>query len=283
MEINKKENLIIFSDLDGTALASNHSFTNETIEMVQNVYKEGYYFCPVTARSTADAIRQAKILGLDKLGGIVAGNNGSQIFDFKTNEWIYNKHIDREIVEEVFAKTFGEIGKYKVHYFGDDITYVYGSGENSRYWSDVMQVEYKVIDSVEQIDKPITHMTVILAKDVTDADEAEFFNEFSHLSPEIDILKYTKRVYEVCSKGINKGFAVKKICEYLGYKRSNTTSFAFGDSHNDFDLFAQVDYAVAMGNALSELLDSAEAVTKTNDEHGVAHFVNSNILNKGEK
>jgi Cof subfamily protein (haloacid dehalogenase superfamily) len=273
---------IVFSDLDGTALHSDHKFSRKLKSIVKQLYKRGIYFCPITARSTVDAIAQAKILKLDKLGGIVAGNNGSQIYDFKNNVWINNLYISNRVVSKVFEKTFMKIGQYKCHFFADDETYVYGAGDNSRYWSDVMKIKYSVVSDLEAIVKPITHLTVILAKDVTESDIQKFYKEFTDLNENIDIIQYTKRVYEVCVKGTNKGSAVKKICDYLVVDHNKTTSYAFGDSQNDFELFSSVDIGVAMGNAIHSLAEDADDVTTSNDEDGVANYIERKIL-KGEK
>jgi Cof subfamily protein (haloacid dehalogenase superfamily) len=272
---------IIFSDLDGTALHTNHKFSARLKKVVKQLYCKGIYFCPITARSTADAIAQAKKLKLDRFGGIVAGNNGSQIYDFKNNVWVNNVYIPNSVVAQVFEKTFMKIGQYKCHFFADDETFVYGPGDNSRYWSDVMHVKYNVVASLDMITKPITHLTIILSKSATPADIKNFYKEFNDLNENIDIIQYTKRVYEVCVKGINKGFAVEKICEYLGIDKTKTKSYAFGDSHNDFELFSSSDYGIAMGNALPELYEEADFITNTNDEDGVANYIEKKIL-KGE-
>ncbi|AGR41831.1 HAD-IIB family hydrolase [Spiroplasma diminutum] len=274
-----KDNVIIFSDLDGTALGSNHEFSDFTKDIVKKVYEKNYYFIPVTARCTKDTFeQQSKYLELDKLNGIAAANNGTHIYDFKTKKWIKQEYISREVLKEIFEITFGKIGKYKVHFIGDDIYYVYGEGENSRYWSDVMKIDYKVVESFEEIDKRINHITIILEKNTTENSIQEFYKDFFPITNELDIIKYTDRVYELAIKGIHKGSVVKEIINHLGLDKSNTTTFGFGDSFNDFELAAQVDNFVAMENGLDELKEKAAYVTKTNDENGVAEFIKENIL-----
>jgi len=76
------DNEIIFSDLDSTLLNGDGYFSNVTKKMVHECYEKGVMFVPLTARSTDDVFRQAKRLGIDKLGGIIGANNGSQIYDF---------------------------------------------------------------------------------------------------------------------------------------------------------------------------------------------------------
>ncbi|AHI53600.1 HAD superfamily hydrolase [Spiroplasma sabaudiense Ar-1343] len=273
-----RKDLIIFSDLDGTALGDNHLFSTETKNTVSKLYENGIYFCPITARSPVDILNQGKILKLDQYGGIIAGANGAKIYDFKTKKWIFESYIDRNTIETIFKETFGKIGKIKVHYFADDTVYVYGMGENSKYWSDLMKMDYNIIETVVEITKPITHLTIVLEKDSTDENAEQFFQNYINKLPNVDIKKYTKRVFEVINKGVNKGLAVRKICEYLGFDKKTSKSYAFGDSFNDFEMFEKVNVGVAMENAITQLIELADDRTKNNNENGVSQYIENVIL-----
>ncbi|WP_339021135.1 HAD-IIB family hydrolase [Spiroplasma endosymbiont of Atherix ibis] len=274
-----KENVLIFSDLDGTALASNHNFSKETKEIVKKIYNKNYYFIPVTARCTMDTFEQQSIyLELDKLKGIAAANNGTHIYDFKENKWIKQEYINKETLRKVFDITYGKVGKYKVHFIGDDTYYVYGEGQNSRYWSDIMRTEYKVVQNFKDIDKKINHITIILEKNPSIQSIEEFYKDFSSILDALDIIKYTDRVYELAIKGVHKGSVVKEVLNHLGLNESNTSTFGFGDNFNDFELATKVDVFVAMENGLQELKNIAAFTTKTNDENGVVDFIEKYIL-----
>ncbi|QEH61390.1 HAD superfamily hydrolase [Spiroplasma chinense] len=279
MKNNLKENVVIFSDLDGTALASNHDYSDLTLETVKKVYESGHYFIPITARSTKDAVFQQGIkLGMDKMGGIVIANNGTHIYDFKEEKFIRALYISNEMLKKIFDETYGKIGKYKVHYFSDQTTYVYGYGENSKYWSDVMQMEYKKIDSFEDIHEPVNHLTIILAENADDKTREEFYKEFEFVKDELSIIQYTERVFELSTKGINKGEALTATLKHLGLNEQNTSVFCFGDGVNDVQMFEQAEHPIAMQNAIDEVKKVAQEVTLSNDENGVARFILDNIL-----
>ncbi|ASP27891.1 HAD superfamily hydrolase [Spiroplasma corruscae] len=279
MELNFKENVIVFSDLDGTALLDNHKFSDRLVKVVEKLYKKNIMFIPVTARITKDAINQQAIyLSIDKFKGIAVANNGSQVFDFKTNNYLVNKFIDKSILEKIFYKTYGKIGEFKVHYFAGDTCYVYGYGHNSSYWADVMKVNYEIISKVEQITKPVSHMTMVLNEEYAKNHIGEFLNEFDFLRNDLDMIKYTNRVYELANKGVNKGSVVGEVLNYLGLSKENTTTFAFGDSFNDIPLLKAVEYPIALENSIKELKDLAIFVSKSNNDDGVAEFIENNIL-----
>ena len=50
---------------------------------------------------------------------------------------------------------------------------------------------------------------------------------------------------------------------------------AFGDSDNDIELLSYAGCGVAMQNATANLLKAASAVTRSNNEDGVAFYVES--------
>ncbi|AUF83797.1 Cof-type HAD-IIB family hydrolase [Mesoplasma syrphidae] len=276
--MNYKGKTIIFSDLDSTLLRNNHYFSKKTKQVVKDLHEQGILLVPITARSTKDILDQGKRLGLEEIGGICAGNNGSQIFDFRNKKWIVNEFLSKELVKAVFD-TFYETYKAKVHFYGDDTTYVFNEGKMSMYWAQMMATDYVVAASAEEINKPISHLTIVLKKGTTTAESESAIKDIkTRFGKNSDIHVYTERVIEICPKNISKGYAVKKIKDYL--KLDDTVkTYAFGDGPNDFPMFEAVDMGVALSNAISSLKDIAQDVTEdSNDDDGVANYIYKNVL-----
>jgi hypothetical protein len=211
-----KHDKIVFSDLDSTLLNGDGYFSNVTKAMVKECYQKGLLFIPLTARSTDDVFRQAKRLGIDQLGGIIGANNGSQIYDFGANKWIKNEYLPHEVVEEIFHATYKRY-LAKVHYFSDDATLVYAKGNNSLYWAQMMGSDYVIVDHADQLDVPISHLTIVLKKQLTQM-ELEIINRevFDKIKGKVDINRYSQRVFDICPIGVSKGHAVDDIIAYLG-------------------------------------------------------------------
>ncbi|NLJ68773.1 MAG: HAD-IIB family hydrolase, partial [Firmicutes bacterium] len=74
---------------------------------------------------------------------------------------------------------------------------------------------------------------------------------------------------EIVSQGVSKGSAVKQAAELL--KISLRDLIAFGDGENDSEIVAMAGIGVAMGNAMPQVLEVADLVTKSNDEDGICH------------
>ena len=58
----------------------------------------------------------------------------------------------------------------------------------------------------------------------------------------------------------------------------NRGCLAFGDSGNDITMLELAGVCVAMGNAPSEVKKSANFVCDTNDNNGVAKFIEEYVL-----
>lgn len=79
----------------------------------------------------------------------------------------------------------------------------------------------------------------------------------------------------------SKGKAINILLKYLNINKDQT--ICFGDQMNDYPMFESCKYSVAMINGNEELKKKATFITEfTNDEDGVAHFIEKYII-KGEE
>lgn len=83
------------------------------------------------------------------------------------------------------------------------------------------------------------------------------------MGPEVEVLATYPAVTEYNKKGISKGNSLSK----LGFDMDEI--IAFGDSVNDIDMLKSAGIGVAMGNALEEVKQVADYITKSNDEDGI--------------
>lgn len=61
------------------------------------------------------------------------------------------------------------------------------------------------------------------------------------------------------------------MLEILNIKKEE--AIAIGDDNNDLSMFEQVGYKVAMENAIDSVKQKADEITLSNDEDGVAIFL----------
>jgi Cof subfamily protein (haloacid dehalogenase superfamily) len=83
-------------------------------------------------------------------------------------------------------------------------------------------------------------------------------------------------VITITAKNADKGIALGKACDHLGI--APTEVIAFGDAENDIAMFRLAGQSVAMEQAEAEIKSAADHVTATNENDGVAEFIENHLL-----
>lgn len=76
---------------------------------------------------------------------------------------------------------------------------------------------------------------------------------------------------ELCPPGVSKAFGLTVVADRLGIDPSEV--LVFGDMPNDVPMFTWAGYGVAVANAHHEVMAVADEVTGSNDEDGVARYL----------
>ena len=84
------------------------------------------------------------------------------------------------------------------------------------------------------------------------------------------------RNLEINAKDANKGSALKALAEDLGVPIAQT--MAFGDGTNDLSMLKMAGCGIAMQNAVDIVRRSADLVTGSCDEDGVAQGIRENLF-----
>ena len=82
--------------------------------------------------------------------------------------------------------------------------------------------------------------------------------------------------YKFTKSGATKEKAIEALTDYLHIPIEQTV--AFGDDFNDIGMLKLCGTGVAMGNAIQEVKQCATEITVTNNEDGVAKWINEKIL-----
>ena len=81
---------------------------------------------------------------------------------------------------------------------------------------------------------------------------------------------------EVTAKHVSKENALIELANYYHVPLEDTMTI--GDNYNDIPMLKMAGLGIAMGNAPSDVKKHAKVVTKTNNDHGVAHAVEDYVL-----
>ncbi|PPE04966.1 HAD superfamily hydrolase [Entomoplasma ellychniae] len=273
--------ILILTDCDGTLLSDDYNFSEFTIETTKEIYEKGHLLIPITARTLKNLKNILNQLNLEELKGIIAANNGAQIYDFKNKKFILNSVLNKKIIQDVFNmyyKSKSDQKEDKVNFTSENYVYSFGHSENTLKWSSIMEQQNCVISSPDEIKEEITSISIITKKGTTIQEfETKLKKINEQFGSDYKIDAYHNRVISIAPKNIDKGYAAKLIIEYL--KPEEYITYGFGDSYNDISLFNNVDNPIAMLNGIDELKKISKDTTKfDNTQDGVCRYLKDNKI-----
>ena len=260
------------SDLDGTLLRSNETTSDYTNRTINELVDDGILFSYATARSFQTSHKvtnglNAKIPLIIYNGAMVVDNNdGSFLIKNFFGEEI-KQDISDILSNDVFPIVYAFIdGEEKFSYIPEKCTNGMRQFVESRKGdirdNPVKSPEFLFLDE-------IFYITCIDEKEKLEPLYNKYKNIY-HCVFQTDI--YTKTHWlEIMPKSASKANAIKQLKARLGCDKL----VVFGDGKNDIDMFELADEAYAVSNAVEELKNIATAIIDSNDDNGVAKWLNT--------
>ena len=262
-------NYMIALDLDGTLTNERKEITPLTYDTLMRAQQEGARLCLASGRPPYGMRPLARLLHMEEYGGILVCYNGGHIEECATGQVLVEKTLDEELLPQLVTYQ-RESGLALMTYHDDTIyteqpqnAYVKISSRNNK-----MRIQ-GVEDFVHDTPRPINKCLMVGDSSLIPQWEKHMATEMGN---RMHILHSTPYFIELLPPGIDKGTALTTVLEHYGMNRSQL--IAFGDSHNDIDMLRQAGIGVAMGNAEDEVKAAADHITLSNEEDGIAVFLN---------
>lgn len=252
---------LILLDLDGTLLHTDKTISDYTVSVLEQCKRKGFIVGVSTARGESNAVQYIKRISPDLI--ISSGGALVRYRDEVLYSCTFDEDETREIIDAGFELTDNKceitVDTLEAHYWNykEDphiMSSDWGEVEYTDY-SDFNQSSLKI--SIELQDENIAGKIA----DRFDCDYARFSDG--------NWYKFSKR-------NATKERAIEEIIYKLGI--SEKEIIAFGDDYVDIEMLSISGLGVAMGNAIKEVKEIADDVTKSNDEDGVAVYLEENIL-----
>lgn len=262
---------IIAVDLDGTVLNKDKKISAGNISAFKRCKEKGIYVIPVTGRPVSGLYQEY----IQQLGCRYAINtNGAVAIDLLENKELINHTInidtadcildildDFECYYSIFYKGYGYLTK---NIFNNEVKKYKDSPlcEYIKNTRRVVENQREFLHSVEHCDN-----IYVTAKTTEIRDRIA------------EKIKIVKDVFYTCSDiddveiggNCSKGKTLLQLGELLGVKRSEILSI--GDSGNDLSMIQMAGCGVAMENASDLVKKSADFITKSCEDNGVAYAI----------
>lgn len=268
----------IFIDIDGTLRDSDRNLSTVTINAIRKITEKGILviLCSGRPRKYTEEISRKCFASK-----YIITSCGGNIYDYEENKIIYVNRMNKEAIVKL---------------------YQIANPQNVRF---IMNVgEGRVVNKVKHPDQEIK-LEENIEKFVSDNDVVQCtiadtnFDKIKNMIPQIEQVenveiknrhkslldikfKDDKTVFcDIANIESDKGNAIRKLLEILEIKKDET--IAIGDDNNDLPMFEEVGYKVAMANAIDIVKKKADEITLSNDENGVAVFLNKLLDNMENK
>jgi Cof subfamily protein (haloacid dehalogenase superfamily) len=273
------EKLYILTDLDGTLLRSNSMLSAFSKEVVTAALKAGHVVSYATARSYTSS--QTLVSTIPWQFPVIL-YNGALLFDPVSQKTVGGAWLAHELAHEVIALGKGydqvpflflmdenqqELVLYEpLRRIGEQG--FYDSRPNDRRFHQIPSLhinhtEKKVmivtyIGVYEELKPFYEELTLRYGKDI-----------YLHFS--LDTYLKDQYFLEISHPLANKGAATLKWAELVGCLPEQVV--VFGDNLNDLGMFEAGGKRLAVSNARPELIEKADSLIASNEEDGVAHYI----------
>lgn len=279
----KKDNIkILFCDVDETLVVKNEvpDYNKKAIEKLRK--EKNIKFVIATGRSITLSEKIIKELDLyDKENEYSICGSGSVIYENKNNKILYVKQLK----EELFYKLY-ELGKkfdIFILFIGLEYFYIYKPSETEIKRRNFEKAKYKVLDENFDLSELLKGKDKIIRACFGKENAFDYlFNiqkqieENDEFKDYVDCFISSNQYLEINPKGINKGEAVKWLCNHLNIKKEDT--MAIGDSFNDISMIENVGFGCAVAGANEELKKSANYICEKKFDEGAVKEVIEKFL-----
>jgi len=245
---------MIVTDLDSTLLRTDKTISKYTASVFKRCRDKGIKTVFATARPlylTTDFLETIVIDGLIATNGAFVYANGKII-----NEHIVPVELSKALLTELSASSVVQrIGARK-----RDVYYTTGPRNETDVYCD-----FKT-----PLDETFAHLSF-------HTEDTAFAAVIINKYPELEVSYVSgENLYDVGAFGCTKANGVKELASFWGIQIGDIV--AFGDDHNDIEMLEVCGVGVAVANAIDEVIHVAEHVCDTNDNDGVAEWLEDNVL-----
>ncbi|MCH4004840.1 Cof-type HAD-IIB family hydrolase [Lactobacillus crispatus] len=252
----------IFLDMDGTLLNSKGQINAATANYLRQIQ------IPITLVSARAPMEMQFAIDELNLTGPQMSFNGGMIYK---KDGKNNKIIEKEVIKSNAAQ---EILNFIENNFPDFSVSIYTDKRwMTKKWDAGIQFEEKLTGLKAEIVNQYDFTSEIFKIMIINLD-TEKIDHFASVFAEQNfpgvVAKSTgKQYFEITNEYAEKKAGIQYIERIENLTKDEM--IAFGDGENDLPMLTEVGHAVAMGNALDNVKQLAEFVTKANDQDGIVY------------
>lgn len=243
---------IVFFDIDGTLLNTDHIIPPTTVEAIQQLKQNGMHVAIATGRSPYHLAEIAHQLEIDTFVSF----NGS--YNVHQGQVIHHTPLDMQTLNNL-ESIAGENNHPMVFLSAESC---YANTQDHPYVLesfDFLQLPSPAVRQQYWKEKPIYQAFLYC----NESEERPYIENYQ----EVSYVRWHPQVLDVLPANGSKARGIEALLHHLGLRPEE--AIAFGDGLNDKEMLSFVGMGVAMGNAHDELKPYADMLTRHVDDDGI--------------
>ncbi len=264
----------IFLDIDGTITTTDKQITGYTKEIIGKLKQKDIYAVLCSGRTNSYVYNLSKKINASKYE---ISSNGAYVYNYEDDKDIFISVMDLKKIEKLWRYCEKEEAEILINCKNKRYA---NSTAFRRFSREAVKIRNLTVLKNEKITQIVietkTEEKSNEIKKLIEQEEGIRIANYGKVRRMEDKQKRIEYFFDINNEGINKGIGIEQLISFLGIKKEET--ICFGDSVNDYNMFEKCGIGVAMGNARQELKDMSDYVALSNDEDGVAKFIEKYIL-----
>lgn len=245
----------VIVDLDRTLLRTDKTLSEYTLNMIRKCHDKGIAIMAATARPERSILTYQKQICFDA----VTTMNGARTI-------LPDKVIENGIAHISAKRILSKLITIS------DIMISVETSEGS--YSNVAIPEW---DSDYYAGFPDLPTQGTLFKILASGQSGMLYHQIENvLTDDVYYTVANDELVQIMSKKATKWNGIKAMLE--SFNIPQTDAVYFGDDNDDIEPIRMCGIGVAVSNAIKGVIDEADYITDSNDEDGVAHFIERNLL-----
>lgn len=260
---------LVAIDIDGTLLDSREILHPETVNAVRNVQRQGIHVTLATGRTFVSAVPFAKQLGLELP---IVTHNGAYVAAVGAMEPLSRTPMEMAVLKDLLGEL--EASDLYVKMYVDDHLFVQIATEETVSFSKKHGVPYTEVGPRNLSLLAHDPLRIVI---IDTPERIERANQI--IKPwkrQFNFYRESNTGLEIVNRRVDKSLGLDQICQALRIHKNQV--MAIGNEENDRKMIREAGIGVAMGNSLPHLKKEANIITKSNDDLGVAHILNTFFL-----
>jgi len=260
MRVGVSMTKVIVLDLDNTLLRNDKNISGYTIGVLEKCQAVGIKIAFATARSTQSSSRILAQFRPD----IFVGYGGAVVLE--SDQVIHQFDISAEVASQVIKECLATPEIVSILAINESIALT----NNLEKLAEKDSSHYRYADFLD--DNKHSYLKITLV-----AHEPDAVEKIVASYPMLKMMRYTgEDLYTLASGDALKWNALKAVAKHYGI---DTDAFlAFGDDVNDLEMVANCGIGIAVANAIDGVKAVADYVCDTNDNDGVAKWIDEYVL-----